>query len=108
MKKVFNNWTDNPEKFQQSNDLIFIGQFISAREGIRLDTADAIIFYNIDFAYLSYEQAKNRIMSKERTKQAFLYWIFSEGGIENKIYKMVTQKKNYTNYYFKKDYGIRK
>lgn len=108
LDRVFDNLTDNPEDFQKSDDLVFAAQFISGREGIRLDTADAIIFYNIDFSYLSYAQAKDRIVSKERKKEAVLYWIFTDGGIEEKIYKAVQKKSDYTVYYFSNDYGIRK
>ena len=107
LKDVFSDrWTDSPEMFQLSDDLIYLGQFVSSREGVRLDTADAIIFYNIDFSYLSYDQAKERIVSKERTKEALLYWVFTNEGIEEKIYKVVKNKKDFTNYYFKKEYGI--
>jgi hypothetical protein len=101
---TFNNWTESPEEFQLSADKIFIGQFQSSREGIRLDRAEAIVFMNIDFSYLSYEQSKNRILSKERDHKATLYWIFSIGGIEEKIYPVVQNKKDYTLYHFKKDF----
>lgn len=104
LKQVFDNYTEIPEMFQETKDLVFFGQFVSGREGVRLDTAEAIVFYNIDFSFLSYEQAKNRIISKERESEAVLYWVFSECGIEEKIYKAVCNKKNYTNYYFKRDY----
>lgn len=105
LTKVFTNYTTSPESFQKSTENVFLGQFQSSREGIRLDTADAIVFYGIDFSYLSYEQAKNRIISKERTKEAVLYWVFAEGGIEEKIYKVVKNKQSYTTSYFTRDYG---
>lgn len=104
LKSVFTNWTDIPEKFQSGN-FTFLGQFQSAREGVRLDTADALIFYNIDFSFLSYEQGKARILSKERTLLAPLYFIFSDKGIERKIYNVVKSKENYTTVHYKKDYG---
>jgi len=107
LKSVFIDWTDSPEEFQKNTSKTFLGQFVSSREGIRLDTADAIVFYNIDFSYLSYAQSKDRIISKERVNQAILYWIFSTDGIERKIYKAVCEKKNYTTYYFKRDYGVK-
>ena len=106
LKTVFDGeWTDKFTEFQSGQKRVFLGQFISSREGIRLD---AIIFYNIDFSYLSYAQGKDRIISKERTKPAILYWLFTVGGIEQRIYRAVTQKKDYTNYYFKRDYNVGK
>ena len=86
---------------------MFLGQFQSAREGIRLDTADAIVFITPDFSALSYLQAKDRIVSKERKTQAILYWVFSIGGIEEKIYQRIIKKKDYTLAHFKHDYDVR-
>ena len=105
LSSVFTNHTSEPEVFQKSTNTVYLGQFQSSREGIRLDTADAIVFYGIDFSFLSYEQAKNRIISKERTKEAVLYWVFCEGGIEEKIHKVVKNKQSYTSSYFDRDYG---
>jgi hypothetical protein len=98
-------WTDQQRQFQSGGKSVYLGQFVSSREGVKLDTADLIIFYNIDFSYLSYAQAKERIISKDRTEQAVLLWLFSKGGIEEKIYNAVKNKSDYTNYYFRRDYG---
>lgn len=108
LKEVFPNYTTIPEEFQSTDKSPFLGQFQSAREGIRLDEADAIIFYNIDFSFLSYEQSKNRIVSKERTKDAKLYFIFNRIGIEPRIYGAVKNKSDYTLNYYRKDYHVRK
>jgi len=103
LKRSFPKWTDNAFTFQSSEDLTFLGQFQSAREGIRLDTAEAIIFFNIDFSFLSYEQARNRIASFERSNKAILYWLFSDTGIERRIYKALMKKEDYTLKYFNHD-----
>ena len=102
LMKTFPNYTESPEEFQKSNDKVFLGQFVSAREGVRLDTADALIFFNLMHSYLSYEQARNRLMSKERIQSAPLYFVFSDCGIEKLIYKAVTGKKDFTLSYYKK------
>ena len=65
------------------------------------------MFYNIDFAYVSYVQAKNRIMNMHRDKKAILIWMFTRGGIEPDIYELVKSKKNYTESYYKKKERIR-
>ena len=99
--------TESPQEFEASQDKIFIGQFLSKREGINLYTADAIVMYNIDYAYVSYIQTKNRIMNMNREKIPVLIWLFTKGGIEQSIYEVVKGKKNYTESYFKRTERIR-
>ena len=101
LKETFPNWTASPEEFQQSGK-VFLGQFRSAREGVRLDTADALIFFNLEFSYLSYEQAKNRLQSKDRVKEAKLYFIVSDCGVESHILKAVRNKQDFTLSYYGK------
>ena len=107
IKLHFDNITDSPEVFNLNNHYTFIGQFQSIREGVNLSTAEAIVFYNIDFSYLSYEQSRNRLMSKDRVTPADVYFIFSDCGIEKDIYKKVRNKENYTLSYYKKTHGIK-
>jgi hypothetical protein len=101
------NWTDNPMHFNQSKDLVFLSQIQSGREGINLHTADALVMYNICFSSVSYFQSRARLQTKDRIKPAKVYWIFSEGGIEEKIYKTVQSKRDFTLSYFKKAYNIK-
>lgn len=104
LQEVFTNTTDTPEEFNSSDSCVFLGQMQSAREGINLSTADCIVFYNIDFSALSYWQCRDRMTSKTRTKENKVYWVFSSGGIEEKIYKRVLNKKDYTLNHFNRDY----
>ncbi|HUT86222.1 MAG TPA: hypothetical protein VMW66_05245, partial [Elusimicrobiales bacterium] len=80
-------------------------QIVSGREGISLKNADYLVFYNIDFSATSYWQGRDRMTTKDRLKNK-VYWIFSEGGIEQKIYRQVIKKKSFTSSIFKKEYGI--
>ena len=94
------------KKFNESTDtdVVFCSQIVSGREGLNLSTADDLIFYNIDFSALSYWQSRARIQTKERTKQSKIHWIFAMNGIEDKIYKAVMDKKDYTLNHFKTDF----
>ena len=102
--------TEDADEFNASTDKIYAGQFLSKREGIDLRTADALIMYNIDFAYLSYEQTKNRIMNMFRKTQPIMIWLFSSyanrkgkpDSIERRIYEAVCKKKNYTTSHYKR------
>lgn len=88
--------------FKETNKNIAL-QIVSGREGISLSDAECLVYYNIDFSATSYLQSKDRMTTKNR-KENKIYWIFSEKGIENKIYKAVTKKKDYTLQYFKRDF----
>jgi hypothetical protein len=98
--------TDSPEEFNRSQDLVFCSQVQSGREGVNLSTADALIMYNIDFSHLSYLQARARMQTRDREEACLLYWIFSEGGIEEKIYEKVKAKEDYQLSHFKKDFVV--
>jgi hypothetical protein len=41
-------------------------------------------------------------------KENEIFWLFSKGGIEYKIYKTVLQKKDYTTQIFLSNFGINK
>jgi hypothetical protein len=97
------NLTTDLDEFNSTNKNIAL-QIISGREGISLRNADYLVFYNIDFSATSYFQARDRLTTMERNFNK-VYWIFSNGGIEDKIYKAVKAKKKYTVNIFKKDYG---
>lgn len=77
-------------------------QIVSGREGISLRQAKCLVYYNIDFSATSYWQSKDRMTTKERLEND-VYWVFANKGIEDKIYKAVTKKKDYTLSHFKKD-----
>jgi hypothetical protein len=103
LKTIFGDkLTTNLDEFNDSDKSIVL-QIVSGREGISLKNADFLVFYNIDFSATSYFQAKDRMTTIDR-KFNKVYWIFSEGGIEEKIYKSVIKKKSYTTNHFKRDY----
>ena len=102
LKKVFgDDLVTELSLFQQTDKHIAL-QIVSGREGISLKDADCLVYYNIDFSATSYWQSKDKMTTKERLKNK-VYWIFSKGGIETKIYKAVTKKKDYTLRHFKRD-----
>jgi hypothetical protein len=103
LKQVFNDdITTDLEEFNNTNKHIAL-QIVSGREGISLKEADYIVYYNIDFSAVSYWQSRDRLTTMQR-KSNEIFWLFSKGGIEHKIYDKVKLKKNYTSSVFKKDY----
>lgn len=89
-------------KFHAGECNNFAIQIVTGREGISLKEADFLVYYNIDFSATSYWQSRDRLTTMDRLENN-VYWIFAEGGIEEKIYKVVQQKRNFTVSHFKKD-----
>ena len=103
LKKVFGDClTTELKEFDDGGYQVIALQIVSGREGISLKNAEYLIFYNIDFSATSYWQARDRMTTKDRGYNK-VYWVFSDCGIEQDIYKVVNNKKNYTLSHFKKD-----
>ncbi len=103
LKTIFGDrLTTDLDEFNDTDKSIAL-QIVSGREGISLKNAEYLVFYNIDFSATSYWQARDRMTTIDR-KFNKIYWVFSDGGIEEKIYKSVIKKKSYTTNHFKKDY----
>jgi hypothetical protein len=94
--------TTDLDEFNNTNKSIAY-QIVSGREGVNLSKAKYLVYFNIDFSATSYFQSRDRLTTKDRLSNE-VFWIFSKGGIEQNIYKVVKNKKKYTSNYFKKDY----
>ena len=103
LKQVFGDQLCTDLETFDSTDKNIALQIVSGREGISLRNAEHIVFYNIDFSATSYWQARDRMTTKDR-KYNKVYWIFSEKGIESKVYRSVINKKDYTLRHFKTDF----
>lgn len=102
IKSVFRgDITTDLQEFNETTKSIAL-QVVSGREGINLSKAESLVYYNIDFSAVSYWQSRDRLTTKDRLENN-VYWIFSKGGIESKIYKAVLNKKDYTLQTFRND-----
>jgi len=96
------NLTTDLDEFNTTDKNIAL-QIIAGREGISLKAADYLVYLNIDFSATSYWQSRDRLTTMDR-KTNDIYFIFANGGIEDKIFKAVMNKKNFTLSHFKKEY----
>lgn len=94
--------TDDLDEFNSTDKSIAL-QVISGREGLSLKNARYLVYYNIDFSATTYWQSRDRLTTMDR-KENDVFWLFSKGGIEYKIYKAVMSKKNFTLNLFRKEF----
>jgi len=102
---IGNKLTNDLDEFNSSDKWIAL-QIVTGREGISLKEAKYLVYYNIDFSAVSYWQSRDRLTTMNR-KENEIFWIFSKGGIEQKIYQTVLGKKDYTLQIFKKHYEFK-
>ena len=99
LKKHF-DITQDIEEFNTSDKVIAL-QFVSGREGIKLDHADCIVAINIDFSATTYWQFRDRMTTID-SNEGHVYFIVSDCGIEREVYKAVQGKKNYTKRFYER------
>jgi hypothetical protein len=92
--------TTDLEEFNTTDKWIAL-QFVSGREGINLSKADYLVMAEIDFSAVTYWQSRDRMTTINR-KENIVYWIMAEKSIEQKIYKLVQSKKNFTTKHYER------
>jgi len=70
---------------------------------VNLSTADDLVFFGVDFAALSMIQGRDRASYLGRDRANRVHWILAAGGIEEKVFKVVSGKESYTEAHFKRD-----
>jgi hypothetical protein len=99
LKETFSNHTTDIDEFNNS-DKTYIGQQYSSAMGINLSAADCLVFYNFGFSGTNFIQSIDRLTTINRLENN-VYFVFPNGSLTEKIYKVVSKKKNFTEKMFK-------
>jgi hypothetical protein len=103
LKEVFGETlTTDLDEFK-TTDKNFCIQQKTGSEAISLKEADALVYYNYGFGGKDFVQGRDRMTTKERAENN-VYIILFKGGFNEKLYKVVSQKKRYNEAIFNKDY----
>jgi hypothetical protein len=102
LKMFFPNWTNDQQVFNSTPDSTFIGQIQSASKGVNISSANALVYYNLDFSAEVYYQSRQRLQHFLREGTCDLYFVFSKHGIERMIFDAVSNKQNFTYSYYLK------
>ena len=94
LKLVFPNFTTDLDEFNRT-DKHYIGQQYSSAMGVNLSKAHCLVFYSFGYSGTNFLQAIDRLTTKER-KTNDVYFVFGKGSLLERIYKVVSQKKNFT------------
>jgi len=102
LKETIPNCTTDIEEFNSTNKNLLIQQYAGA-EGISLKMAKYIVYYNFGYSGVKYIQSRDRMTMIDRPNNT-IFFMFQKGGLNSKIYKLIKNKKTFSESIFKKEY----
>ena len=106
LKSVFGDLlTNDLETFKTSSKCVALQQ-VSGSEGLSLKEAEFLVYYNFGYSGRQYAQGRDRMTTIDR-EQNNVVIVLGKDGLNEKIYKVVKNKKKYNEKMFAKDYRKR-
>ena len=96
---VNGNGRDLESYEEKENSITFI-QYQAGAMGLNLQKANKIIYFTPPLSSELFEQSKKRIHRVGQSKPCFYYYLTCKGSIEEKIYKTLEMRKDYTEFLF--------
>lgn len=89
-------------EFDSTNKNIALQQ-VRGSEGISLKNAECLVYYNFGYSGKNYTQGRDRMTTKDREVND-VYFVLQKNDINDKILKVVKNKKRYSDKLFIKDF----
>ena len=89
--------------YEDYNNSITAIQYQAGAMGLNLQKANKIIYYTLPLSSELFEQSKKRVHRIGQEKSCFYYYLIVKGSIEEKIFKTLKLRKDYTDTLFKKE-----
>lgn len=89
--------------YEKLNNSITFVQYQAGAMGLNLQKANKIIYFTPPLSSELFEQSKKRIHRIGQNKPCFYYYLICKNSIEEKIYKTLAMRKDYTEALFKED-----
>lgn len=88
--------------YENEPDSVTLVQYQAGAMGLNLQKANYAVFFTPPLGSELYEQAKKRIHRIGQTKPCFYYSLVCKGSVEEKIYKVLAKRQDYSTKLFEK------
>ena len=95
-KSLVNGKAKMLEAYENYDNSITFIQYQAGSMGLNLQKANKIIYYSPPLSSELYEQSKKRINRIGATKTSYYYNLTVSGSIEERIYSVLSERRNYT------------
>lgn len=99
---LVNGFDKQLDNYETVNDSITFIQYQAGAMGLNLQKANKIVYFSPPLSSELFEQSKKRIHRIGQKKSCFYYKLICKGSIEEKIYKTLEMRKDYTEALFEK------
>lgn len=83
------------DKFQDDPECrVFVGNILSAGEGISLAAANVAVFAEISGVASEMDQAERRLALLEKTEQNLIYYCVNEGSLDERLVEVLKARRD--------------
>lgn len=100
---IVNGQTKDLRAYMDADDSVTLIQYQAGAMGLNLQKANKIVYYTPPLSSELYEQSKKRIHRIGQTGTCYYYNLVVKSSVEEKIYKSLEMRRDYTNALFEKD-----
>ena len=97
---MINGHEKNLKNFTECNDCVLLGQYQAAAMGLNLQLSNKIIYFSLPLQSELFMQSKKRIHRIGQDKTCFYWYLITKNSIEEQIFEILKQRRDYTNKLF--------
>lgn len=100
---IINGGTKDLSAYEKSENSVTLIQYQAGAMGLNLQKSNKIVYFTPPLSSELFEQSKKRIHRIGQDKTCFYYYLICRNSIEEKIYRTLAMRKNYTEKLFEED-----
>lgn len=97
---IINGDTKDLKNYQEHNNSVTLVQYQAGAMGLNLQLSNKIIYFSLPLASELFEQSKKRTHRIGQTRSCFYWYLITKGSIEEDIYEVLKQRRDYTDKLF--------
>lgn len=97
---VVNGQRKDLKCYEKDQDSVTLIQYQAGAMGLNLQKANKIIYFSLPLSSELFEQSKKRIHRIGQKNSCFYYYLITERSIEEKIYEVLGERRDFTNKLF--------
>lgn len=100
---VVNGYEKDLKAYENEGNSVTLIQYQAGAMGLNLQKANKIIYFSLPLSSELLEQSKKRTHRIGQEKTCFYYYLISRNSLDEKIYKVLEERRNYTNKLFEEE-----